>query len=189
MEKIRLYGKHAVGENSFALVDSDQFEYLSQWHWKAKPNGSRSGVYAVRNVLRDGKCITLRMHREVLGLSRKDSRDVDHINHCTLDNRRSNLRAVSRSDNLRNMKKVKVDVLCKYCGSAVSKVVMASSVGRVSSCGCSEVYAPRSAVYPARCEVCCKGFIARMRTRRFCSDACRCRAKYARHREKVLPDF
>jgi hypothetical protein len=42
------------------------------------------------------------MHREVLGLSYGDAREVDHINHNGLDNRRSNLRLVSHSENGQN---------------------------------------------------------------------------------------
>lgn len=100
--KIALRGKHAVGDYQFAIVDVEDFAYLNQWQWKAKPNGSANNVYAVRNSKVDGKWVTIRMHRIVLGLSADDPRDVDHMNHDALDNRRVNLRAVSRSVNILN---------------------------------------------------------------------------------------
>ena len=44
------------------------------------------------------------MHRLVLGLERTDSRQVDHINHEGLDNRRSNLRIVTSVENKHNVR-------------------------------------------------------------------------------------
>ncbi|WP_081862529.1 HNH endonuclease [Chromobacterium haemolyticum] len=125
MAQIELTGKYAVGEHRFAMIDDDQHAFLSQWRWKAKPNGSGSGVYAVRNLLRDGRWVTLRMHREVLGLCGSDTRDVDHINHNPLDNRRINLRAVSRSENILNTRRLTVSAPCKHCGVEVEREVAA----------------------------------------------------------------
>jgi hypothetical protein len=47
------------------------------------------------------------MHREIMGLSAGDPRKVDHINHDRLDNRRSNLRIVSKSQDVQNTPKRK----------------------------------------------------------------------------------
>jgi len=101
MKKMRLWGKHAVGQHAFALVDDEVFDLLNQYHWKAKPNGGGKHIYAVRNTkLPSGKSVMLRMHRVVLGYF--GVQDVDHIDRNTLNNQRSNLRVVSRSENLRN---------------------------------------------------------------------------------------
>jgi hypothetical protein len=85
MALLRLNGKYAVGEHAFAIVDDDMFDFLSHWRWKAKPNGGRNNVYAVRNEYVNGKCVTVRMHRVVAGLGRDDPRDVDHDNHNALE--------------------------------------------------------------------------------------------------------
>ncbi|WP_244807972.1 hypothetical protein [Caballeronia zhejiangensis] len=76
MALIKLSGRHAVGRHEFALVDDDMFDFLSQWKWKAKPNGSGNHVYAVRNVVENGKNRTIRMHRLVLGMDASDARDA-----------------------------------------------------------------------------------------------------------------
>jgi HNH endonuclease len=72
-----------------ALVDDDLFHFLSKWNWHYN-----SG-YAERRV--NGKHI--RMHQVVQPGS------VDHVNGNTLDNRRLNLRPVTKSQNAMNMRK------------------------------------------------------------------------------------
>lgn len=101
---IELTGKHAVGSCSFAVVDSDVYEAINEYRWKAKPNGAANCVYAVRNATVDDKLVTIRMHREVLkvGGANEMPLDIDHINRNPLDNRKANLRAVSRRVNVRN---------------------------------------------------------------------------------------
>jgi len=75
-----------------ALVDDEDFEWLSQWKWLAD-GGERNGVYAMR-VDRQSRVY---MHRLILqpalGLV------GDHINGHTLDNRRSNLRSCTPREN------------------------------------------------------------------------------------------
>lgn len=81
-----------------AIVDDDDYSRLFKYHWSARI--SRHTVYA-RRVLRgeDGIRHTIWMHREIMGLARQDGRNVDHINRNGLDNRKSNLRSVSPSQN------------------------------------------------------------------------------------------
>jgi hypothetical protein len=76
-----------------AFVDDEDFERVNQFGWCAHSNGYQ--WYAVRNVLLpDGRRVTERMHRFVMGLRHGDPRQVDHKDRAqTLDNRRSNLRA------------------------------------------------------------------------------------------------
>lgn len=47
--------------------------------------------------------IVIHMHRMIMNLASDDPREVDHINHNPLDNRRKNLRIVTRRQNLMNM--------------------------------------------------------------------------------------
>lgn len=85
-----------------ALVDDADRDLVSQYKWSiAFTNKGRSPYVctAIRGVKRPW--ITLRLHRLIM-----DARDpkllVDHINHDTLDNRRSNLRVCSHSENNQN---------------------------------------------------------------------------------------
>ncbi len=101
--KLRLHGKYAVGQYQYALVDEEDWPQLIRHRWKAKPNAAGTHVYAVRNA--GGKAV--RMHRVVLDAPSfaESGLDVDHINRNPLDNRRENLRLVSRSANARNTDK------------------------------------------------------------------------------------
>lgn len=80
-----------------AIVDEIDFEYLSQWKWKCTSHG-----YAARAV-RKGEGERGRqvyMHRVVA--RPLEDQEVDHRNCNKLDNRRSNLRICSESENKRN---------------------------------------------------------------------------------------
>ena len=97
MRRIRLTRRQ------YAIVDSEDFNRVNQWKWYAQWQGG--SFYAVRNIrLPNGKRTLQRMHRLLLGLEYGDERQVDHINHDTLDNRRANLRIVSCRGNAENMR-------------------------------------------------------------------------------------
>jgi hypothetical protein len=70
--------------------------------------------WAVRNgyAYREG----LAMHRLILGLSLGDPDQIDHINGDKLDNRRSNLRIATRSQNLANQQKSRGATSSRYKG-------------------------------------------------------------------------
>lgn len=84
---------------TFALVDDEDFERINKYHWHAPRQ--RSGVYAVRDITKNGKRKRLHMHREIIGY--KEGMVVDHINHNCLDNRKSNLRLCTNTQNSMNM--------------------------------------------------------------------------------------
>lgn len=199
---IKLTGRHAVGESSYAIVDDDMFDYLNQFAWKAKPNGRSNNVYAVRNTkTSDGKNVTIRMHRVVADYA--GPLDIDHINHNSLDNRKNNLRIASRSENTLNRKEVSVECVCRRCGKAWMVVMKAGSRRRVrcsAECAKEEardlrVKTPASAVV-RKCQWCDESFSAAASHQRYCSESCRKSAKWIRQRQersvlvcdsKVLP--
>ena len=76
-------------KGKFALVDDEDYDKLTKFPWCI----SGSGKYAVRR--KNGKVVY--MHREILAASKGKS--IDHANGNQLDNRRSNLRFASISEN------------------------------------------------------------------------------------------
>lgn len=105
-----------LSQGKKALVDDDDFEWLDKYYWVARRD--RVTTYAVGSLSRKpsgvidvsgrrrrpkgigtiGKLIP--MHRFLLNAP--DDMEVDHINGDGLDNRRPNLRLVSRAENLQN---------------------------------------------------------------------------------------
>jgi hypothetical protein len=98
MKEIPLRNKK--GEvRAYALVDDEDYERLGQYKWSLDGRG-----YVQRNTRLNDKKTVVTLHREVLGLQRGDSRPVDHINRVRTDNRRENLRIVTRAYNAQNTK-------------------------------------------------------------------------------------
>lgn len=88
------------------IVDDDDYDWLSQWDWYAGINGIGTTVNAVRASRSENSNRPLRvyMHRQILGLQAGDKGEGDHRSGDTLDNRRANLRIVSRIQNSVNRK-------------------------------------------------------------------------------------
>ena len=82
MKQIKL--KHG----KYALVDDEDFEYLNQYRWHI------SAAKYVATHIKDKKVY---MHRLIMKTPK--GLDTDHINRSTLDNRKSNLRVATRSEN------------------------------------------------------------------------------------------
>lgn len=88
----------------FTKVDPIDFEWAKNYTWRAHKSGRNGDIvrhYAVRSVGRQ----TLRLHRCVLNA--KMGEEVDHRNGDTLDNRRENLRFVTRQQNVFNSQKMR----------------------------------------------------------------------------------
>jgi hypothetical protein len=82
-----------------AIVDESNYENLARYKWYAHP-GPRT-FYARTNIpAGDGSYRGVFMHRMIVDIP--EGYQTDHINGNGLDNRSVNLRACSRSENLRN---------------------------------------------------------------------------------------
>lgn len=91
-------------QGQFALVDDEDFDRINSHKWCAALDRTTNSYYAARNSPRDadGKQHRILMHREIMNA--KHGEQVDHINHDTLDQRRSNLRLCSNSQNHANQR-------------------------------------------------------------------------------------
>ena len=87
MKKIKL------NKGYFALVDNEDFEFLNKSNWSVNYG------YAVRLPYKGREA---RMHRLILGLIKNDGKVTDHINRNRLDNRKCNLRILTRVESPQN---------------------------------------------------------------------------------------
>lgn len=78
-----------------AIVDDEDFDRLACLKWHAKRY--RGYEYAARGIRRAGRTKCVLMHRVIC-----EGQEVDHVNGDGLDNRRCNLRPVTRSQNQAN---------------------------------------------------------------------------------------
>lgn len=95
------------------ILDSKGLELFNKFNWSVRIN--KNVFYLYRCILFKRKPIrTIHFHREVLGIS--DNKVlIDHINHNGLDNRLTNLRICSHSQNTANTRKI-INKSSKYKG-------------------------------------------------------------------------
>lgn len=99
-------------QGKFAIVDANDYEWLNKWSWCAHKNSKI--WYAVRTSYLNGKQTTIKMHRIII--QPPDNMDVDHINGDGLDNRRSNLRICTNTENIHNQQIQQRKTSTKYKG-------------------------------------------------------------------------
>jgi hypothetical protein len=104
MPPVQSYAAISLTQGQYAIVDRSKFEFLMQWNWQAHWNEKVSNFYAGGWISGRPTRVRVKMHRFLLGLKAGDGLIVDHINHDTLDNRLSNLRIVTTSENGLNRK-------------------------------------------------------------------------------------
>ncbi len=78
----------------YTLVDDQDYDFLNQWEWHCTVG------YAARTEYPQGlkgRGVHILMHRVLMGMP--DGLQVDHANRNPLDNRKSNLRIATRSQN------------------------------------------------------------------------------------------
>jgi len=88
------------GQN--AIVDAEDFDWLSQWNWQARWDKKMRSFYACRPSprIKGQKRHSIYMHREILHSGK--TQETDHWNHNTLDNRKGNLRKCTCAKNHMN---------------------------------------------------------------------------------------
>ena len=90
-------------QGKVTFVDDGDYDWLNRWKWHAHKR--KGNFYAARqSSKKKGKQFAIQMHRQILGLEREDKREVDHIAHNTLDNRRDSIRICTHVQNMRNQK-------------------------------------------------------------------------------------
>jgi len=88
-------------QGQVAIVDDEDFEWLNQYNWCASWDNNIKGFYATRHTpMVNGRRTVTSMHRTLMNHPR--DKQVDHINHDSLDNRKSNLRVVTIRGNGQN---------------------------------------------------------------------------------------
>lgn len=101
-----------ISQGYKVLVDDEDFERLNR-RWSAKPT-AYGAVYARRTLTlaechkhKLTKTKTIYIHHEVLGvLPWETNMEVDHIDGNPLNNRKSNLRIVSKQENIRSCARI-----------------------------------------------------------------------------------
>jgi hypothetical protein len=90
----------------FAKIDNEDLDLVSEHEWHASPDNTNSpkSYYAYTNIKRGEKRGRVSMSRLIMGLKYKDGKEVDHVNHETLDNQKANLRICTKAQNRLNRK-------------------------------------------------------------------------------------
>jgi hypothetical protein len=93
-------------QNKVALVDDEDFERVVGYRWyplNQKQRDGRVRIYAVSIAKTGGKTVTTYLHRLILNAPKRAY--IDHDNGNGLDNRRSNLRLCTQTQNLGNQRR------------------------------------------------------------------------------------
>jgi len=83
------------------IVNEELYDWLNQYSWHMNDNG-----YAVTSInVENAETTKTRMHRLIMNTPK--GMVTDHLNGNRIDNRVSNLRICTQSDNMKNLKKAK----------------------------------------------------------------------------------
>lgn len=110
--------KIPLTQGKTAIVNFEDYENIPvlKKKWFAKIDEKSGKYYALRYESKDkfGKRPVLYMHRVVVNA--KETEDVDHWNHDTLDNRKNNLRRCSHAQNTKFKQKRKSTATSAFKG-------------------------------------------------------------------------
>jgi hypothetical protein len=99
---LSLGGKHGDGKMKYALIDAADYPIVKRLKWYAAWSRTSKNFYSESSV-RHRQPKSIQMSRLILGLESRDDRQADHVSRVTLDNRRSNLRVATSSQNQLNV--------------------------------------------------------------------------------------
>lgn len=91
------YGVGYTSKGEKFYFDSEDYEKIKDYCWFIDNRG-----YVLTNSFGEKPHRMIQMHRLLTDFP--EGKDVDHINHDTVDNRKKNLRICSHGDNQKNMK-------------------------------------------------------------------------------------
>jgi len=92
-------------QGKVALVDDEDFEWLSQWSWAVEKDARSDTYYAARTgVKADGDRWQkrIKMHREIMNTPK--GREVDHVDYDGINNQKYNLRNCTNQQNQGNQR-------------------------------------------------------------------------------------
>jgi hypothetical protein len=117
--------KIPLTQDQYALVDASEYTRIMQLFWCAAWSEQTGTYYAISHDKIDHS--TLRLHRFILDAPA--GVEYDHKNQNTLDNRRSNLRPCSQTQNMFNRRLVQKNNSSGYRGVAKSRDGWIARVG------------------------------------------------------------
>lgn len=111
------YRRIYLCEGEWTILDQEDYYQLGNYKWHL--NGNKNKFYAVRDIKVEGEIRQVSMHREIMDAP--EGILVDHKNTNTLDNRRTNLRLATRSQNTYNRRKTKRKTSSRFIGVYLEK--------------------------------------------------------------------
>jgi hypothetical protein len=116
-------------EPRYAIVDPADYERLKGYTWYVRTGTSTFYAFRHGPTHHRSKGRYIYMHQAIIHVPEKMV--ADHINHDGMDNRKANLRAATRGQNVRNRKKFAKSGSSKYKGVS-SKKKTGKWVARIS---------------------------------------------------------
>jgi hypothetical protein len=86
-----------VGRGKYAIVDADDYERLSKYKWHVRSDGNTSYAFRWSSTRGGKKSHRILMHNQIINIP--EGLVCDHINRKPLDNRKTNLRPATVSQN------------------------------------------------------------------------------------------
>lgn len=96
-----IINSNKYGDVSIMISNSD-YELVSKYKWHLDPNKKLLTKFYVATKIGNGRKGTRNLRLHKLLIDTPEGMVVDHINRNTLDNRRENLRIITRAENNRN---------------------------------------------------------------------------------------